>query len=49
MKREELDELIQKFLNGETTRDDEIKLINQLLRLYNEYLRIVRFYREMVG
>lgn len=42
MKREEFDELIQKYFKNKTTREEERKLLDYCLKSINEMLNDVR-------
>lgn len=40
------DTLMEKYLEGETSKEEEKKIFDELLKFYNEILRIVRIRRQ---
>jgi len=42
MRKTEFDELIGKYLEKKTSEKEEKKILDELLKFYNEILRIVR-------
>lgn len=42
-----LDRLIQKYLKGETTRNEERQLLDVLLKSFNDILEDVEFYKKL--